>query len=314
VQRSSSPTALPDGRDRLSERRLTHGHRQWSYETRELGEEPDDGAWRGRSDASRQESSPPARSSPPSPTVARCRDERPFQQRRLRSRRVMIYEYYTVIRSRVRGTPGAVTSPPYYTLGIGARENYVALGVYVAVLLLVAHVVARLRRARTAASAREAETRKLFELSQLLLGDKPLEALLEVVVRTVCSHFGQLGLACSTRGGTPRRRGRRVGRHRRAPDSARAAVPARPGLSSQDDCMRTSSESEARSPSKGPTFRGGHGPPGSRDCGRRSGTWGYTRCTRSRRLTPRRRRTDRRQRAGDSERSGPAATPGTFHR
>lgn len=45
--------------------------------------------------------------------------------------------------------------PPYYTLGIGARENYVPLGVYVAVLLLVAHVVARLRRARTAASARE---------------------------------------------------------------------------------------------------------------------------------------------------------------
>ena len=34
--------------------------------------------------------------------------------------------------------------PPYYTLSVGATENWVALGVYIVVMLLVASVVARL--------------------------------------------------------------------------------------------------------------------------------------------------------------------------
>ena len=34
--------------------------------------------------------------------------------------------------------------PPYYTLTVGAAQNWVALGVYAVVMLLVAQVVARL--------------------------------------------------------------------------------------------------------------------------------------------------------------------------
>ena len=39
--------------------------------------------------------------------------------------------------------------PPYYTLSVGAGQNWVALGVYVVVMLLVAQVVASLDLART---------------------------------------------------------------------------------------------------------------------------------------------------------------------
>src|ERR1700722_160682 len=38
--------------------------------------------------------------------------------------------------------------PPYYTLSVGAAQNWVALGVYVVVMLLVAQVVVHLQDAR----------------------------------------------------------------------------------------------------------------------------------------------------------------------
>src|ERR1039457_4770467 len=41
--------------------------------------------------------------------------------------------------------------PPYFTLSVGTSENWVALGVYVAVMLLVASVVGRLGTARAEA-------------------------------------------------------------------------------------------------------------------------------------------------------------------
>ena len=43
--------------------------------------------------------------------------------------------------------------PPYYTLTVGAPEDWVALGVFVAVMLLVAQVVVHLDTARSQAAA-----------------------------------------------------------------------------------------------------------------------------------------------------------------
>jgi two-component system sensor histidine kinase KdpD len=79
--------------------------------------------------------------------------------------------------------------PPYYTLSVGASENWVALGVYVAVMLLVARVVARLEAARAEARQHEHAIRRLFELTDLLIEDRPLPEILELVVSTVHEAF-----------------------------------------------------------------------------------------------------------------------------
>jgi two-component system sensor histidine kinase KdpD len=80
--------------------------------------------------------------------------------------------------------------PPYGTLAVGAAENWVALGVYVVVMLLVAQVVSRLDAARTHAYRRETEIRRLFEVTDLLIGEKPVPELLALIVSTVHDAFG----------------------------------------------------------------------------------------------------------------------------
>ncbi len=85
--------------------------------------------------------------------------------------------------------------PPYYTLSVGASQNWVALGVYVAVMLLVASVVARLEVARAQAHQRERAIRRLFELTDLLIEDRPLPEVLEVIVSTVLDAFGSRSVA-----------------------------------------------------------------------------------------------------------------------
>ncbi len=80
--------------------------------------------------------------------------------------------------------------PPYGTLDVGAPENWAALGVYVVVMLLVARVVARLDAARSQANRRETEIRRLFELTDLLIGDKPVPELLALIVSAVHDAFG----------------------------------------------------------------------------------------------------------------------------
>ena len=75
--------------------------------------------------------------------------------------------------------------PPYLTLLVGAWQNWAALGVYAVVMLLVAHVVARMNAARATARRQEKEIRQLFELSDLLVEEKPLDVLLAVIVTTL---------------------------------------------------------------------------------------------------------------------------------
>lgn len=75
--------------------------------------------------------------------------------------------------------------PPYLTMSVGATENWAALGVYVVVMLTVAHLVARMHIARAQAHQRGVQIRRLFDLSTLLVEDRPLPDLLDVVVTTL---------------------------------------------------------------------------------------------------------------------------------
>ena len=85
--------------------------------------------------------------------------------------------------------------PPYYTLGVSSPRNWETLIVYAVVMLLVARVVADLRSARAESTRRAEETRRLFELSELLVEDRSVEDLLKTVVRVVASAFAVPGVA-----------------------------------------------------------------------------------------------------------------------
>ena len=85
--------------------------------------------------------------------------------------------------------------PPYYTLGVGAAQNWVALGVYVVVMLLVARVVSRMQQARSEAQRRSRDARRLLDLSEILVTDSTEAELLDRVVQTVRTVFGVPGVA-----------------------------------------------------------------------------------------------------------------------
>ncbi len=79
--------------------------------------------------------------------------------------------------------------PPYYTLSVGAAQNWVALAVYAVVMSVVSRVVAALQEARSNARHRERDARRLFEISDLLIGDRTMEELLASIVGSVRSIF-----------------------------------------------------------------------------------------------------------------------------
>ena len=79
--------------------------------------------------------------------------------------------------------------PPYYTLYVGAAQNWVALGVYAVVMVITARVVAQLNIARKEAQARAVAARRLFDLSELLVREAPLHELLQISVAAVRQAF-----------------------------------------------------------------------------------------------------------------------------
>jgi len=79
--------------------------------------------------------------------------------------------------------------PPYGTFSVGAAQNWVAAFVYVVVVLIVARIVAFQQHARDAAGQREEAIRRLFHVSQNLIGQQPLNEVLELVVTTVHQTF-----------------------------------------------------------------------------------------------------------------------------
>ncbi len=79
--------------------------------------------------------------------------------------------------------------PPYQTLWVGRPQNWAAAVVYVAVMLPVARVVAGLNVARSKERRQGTELRELFQISGLLLEERPLDELLTTVVTTVADVF-----------------------------------------------------------------------------------------------------------------------------
>jgi two-component system sensor histidine kinase KdpD len=78
---------------------------------------------------------------------------------------------------------------PYDTLTVGAAQNWVALVVYLAVVLMVARLFEVQQRARGVAAAREQAARRLLVVSEHLISDRPLDELLSLVARTVQATF-----------------------------------------------------------------------------------------------------------------------------
>jgi two-component system, OmpR family, sensor histidine kinase KdpD len=103
-----------------------------------------------------------------------------------------------VIGGFIPGVVGAVAGfalydwfflPPYDTFTVRSPQNWIALGVYVAVVLIGAQLVSNLRGAREEALRRTAESGRMYELSQALIGDLTLAQLLTHIVETVQDAF-----------------------------------------------------------------------------------------------------------------------------
>jgi two-component system sensor histidine kinase KdpD len=84
---------------------------------------------------------------------------------------------------------------PYNTLSVGTTQNWTALVVYVVVMLLVARVVDILDTTRIAAKRGEEVMRRVSEMSELLVGDQPVEELLRNIVTTAQTVFGVPGVS-----------------------------------------------------------------------------------------------------------------------
>lgn len=78
---------------------------------------------------------------------------------------------------------------PYTTLTVSGDRGAVTLAVYLVVMLIVSRMVFALRRAQAQARRRADDARHLLEVSDLLIGEKPLDQLLGTVVRSVHSEF-----------------------------------------------------------------------------------------------------------------------------
>jgi two-component system sensor histidine kinase KdpD len=80
--------------------------------------------------------------------------------------------------------------PPYGALTVNSAQDWVALIVYLVVVLIVARLVAVQQDSRRDATFRTEAIRRLFEVSEHLIGEQPLEELLSLVVTIVHETFG----------------------------------------------------------------------------------------------------------------------------
>ena len=79
--------------------------------------------------------------------------------------------------------------PPYGTLNVGSLQNWVALIVYVVVMVAVAQVVSNLERSRAATQVRANNARLLFEFSEMLLGDHAITQFAQAIVDELRGAF-----------------------------------------------------------------------------------------------------------------------------
>jgi two-component system sensor histidine kinase KdpD len=85
--------------------------------------------------------------------------------------------------------------PPYKTLTVGTAQNWTALVVYVVVMLLVARIVDDLESSRDEARHGHDVMRRLSEVSELLVGDQPVDRLLETIVSSAQKVFNVPGVS-----------------------------------------------------------------------------------------------------------------------
>jgi two-component system sensor histidine kinase KdpD len=85
--------------------------------------------------------------------------------------------------------------PPYNTLSVGSAQNWLALVVYVIVMLMVTRVVGALETTRSEASRGHDVMRQVSEVSELLVGDQPVDRLLETIVSTAQTVFKVPGVS-----------------------------------------------------------------------------------------------------------------------
>jgi len=84
---------------------------------------------------------------------------------------------------------------PYNKLTVGSSEDWVALVVYVVVMMLVARVVTGYDQARRDALRRVLASRRLFELSELLVDNSSVDELLHKIVSAVSTVFDVPGVS-----------------------------------------------------------------------------------------------------------------------
>ncbi|HEX3213760.1 MAG TPA: DUF4118 domain-containing protein, partial [Actinomycetota bacterium] len=84
---------------------------------------------------------------------------------------------------------------PYHHVAVDDPQDYLSLGVYLLVAVVVSLLVASSERRRAQAERRERETRMLFDLSTSLATHGSLEDTLQGAVRTVRSLFDLAGCA-----------------------------------------------------------------------------------------------------------------------
>jgi two-component system, OmpR family, sensor histidine kinase KdpD len=95
--------------------------------------------------------------------------------------------------------------PPYYTFIVTETQDYLSLGVYLVIALVVSLLVGAIERRRMQAERRERESRTLFELSTSLVAHGSLDDTLQSVAHTVRTLFGLAGCAivlADSQGGT----------------------------------------------------------------------------------------------------------------
>jgi two-component system sensor histidine kinase KdpD len=85
--------------------------------------------------------------------------------------------------------------PPYGTLEVGATQNWTALGVYLVVAALVARVVTRLDASRDDVRRGDESARRLLELSEILVGDRPVDELLRGIAEAAHVELNIPGVA-----------------------------------------------------------------------------------------------------------------------
>jgi two-component system sensor histidine kinase KdpD len=85
--------------------------------------------------------------------------------------------------------------PPYNTFIVTEKQDYLSLGVYLLIALVVSGLVGAMERRRAVAEQRERESRTLFELSTSLVAHGGLDETLLRVVRTVRTLFDLAGCA-----------------------------------------------------------------------------------------------------------------------